>query len=520
MTTASGLRSVVTDWSDFPRIGRHFQPRRTLIAAKKVAERFGDVQPQAPSSEDIETLYQRVVASWERHGTIDGLSARDLRRLPWVFFYSPTTVQHIPNDWLGAKPPLVRAYRRWLSDRSRPRSLLALLHEFLRFYPADLPTFDDLRRLLQKSIDAEVAPSLRVWKDRCRDFGLLDVDGDTRFIRKLLSTDWTVHNTLQRAGLAAPDLTRGEFLRSGTRKYLGEVHALLTKRDAVGTGRLDPLIEFLEFENSLRFDERSVRVEIAQAFLGPFTNERPPAEIEDWLRPFFLRRFGDPRLRSGKSKWARAPNNVTHVLMRRLVKQTLDDFIRLIEQTALDTHWRYREAFWMAFFRRGMIEDAWFILGAQATSLLKRISKQGESTTGTLRGAGRDQPVLLLKMRGVIVAEWSHNGTCRIWRSDKSSAPVLYRNVYHRSDLTPGSDFSQRHVGNDAGRWQDKAARWMGEPTRVFLDRREYFHGDGMANALTFQRSPNGLIFRLGRVRRFRWTTGRGAWTAPPASGC
>ena len=46
--------------------------------------------------------------------------------------------------------------------------------------------------------------------------------------------------------------------------------------------------------------------------------------------------------------------------MRRwLARASLDVFFKLIEEHALEAHWRYRQAFWLAYLQKGIISDAW-----------------------------------------------------------------------------------------------------------------------------------------------------------------
>lgn len=90
-----------------------------------------------------------------------------------------------------------------------------------------------------------------------------------------------------------------------------------------------------------------------------------------------------------------------------------------------------------------------------------------------------DQSVLLLRMSGVTIAEWSHNGSCRIWLDGNRDCPKLYQEHYFRHELVPHwprrADFTQRHDGNETGRWQDGIARWLRDNTGVEVDRSEYF---------------------------------------------
>ena len=492
MTTLASLRDSLTYWTGFPKIGREFGPRHIHAVAAWVTKTLGDVQPKPPSSYDLEALYRRVLESWRRHHSIEQISARDLRRLPWIMFYLPRNAEGArkdgPTGWLGAKPRVVLEYGAWLSEKHRTRSVLALLHEFLRIYPAGLPTFHDLRTLLQKAIKGSSSPppSLQQWKQRCVDFGLLETNGSLPFVQKLVSTAGAPDHILYRAGLDA-GLAQCGFLESGIRKYLPTASALLTQ-DGIDTTQIHRLLAILEFDGKLRFDERSMRVEVASTLLQPFVERQPDIATKDLLQSFFLRHFGHPRLPSGKHHWSGVPDDTVRVLLRWLVERVLDKFFMLVKDTALDKHWRYREAFWKAFLRRDLIDDVWFLLGAQAAHALRRM-KEDDGATGTLHGAQSDQSVLLLRMPGMTIAEWSHNGKCRIWLGERTNAPKLYQPSYNRYDLTREADFEQVHHGSDSGRWQDQVAEWMRANTGVTVYRNDYI----LNNASRRRRRPGAL---------------------------
>ena len=504
MTTAPSLKNSLTNWFGFPKIERAFAPLLTRASANRVTKRLENVQPRRPSNYDLGNLYKRVLESWRRHASIDRLDRRDLRRLPWVLFYSPQNDTHWeqndPTDWLGAKLAelginheakpvrsnptgwlgaelgIVRQYSRWLSDSHGSRAVLSLLHEFLRAYPVDLKTFEDLRRLLKRAIEdsSSPPPSLLKWKQRCLEFGLLKENGSLSFVRKLVSATSVLDETLTRAGLDA-GLARCGFLEAGIRKYLPAVSRLLAQ-DGLDASQINRVIRLLECEGKLRFDERSVRLEIASEMLRPFVDRPPNSETKKCLQSFFLRHFGHPSLRSGKHKWSGVPEDIRRVVIRWLVERELDLFFLLIKETAFDRHWRYREAFWKAFLRRDMIDDVWFLLGPRAEDTLWNMGKNDDvtETRGTLLRAQGDQSVLLLRMPGVTVAEWSHNGKCRFWLDGNQNAPKLYRSSYVRYSLMHGSDFEQVHHGSDSGSWQDRVAQWLQENTGVSVEREEY----------------------------------------------
>ena len=485
-----------------PKLEPVFEPRRAKIAASKVAKQLGDVEMIEPEPYDLPDLYERILAAWRRDSSLYRVSARDLRRLPFVVFYSPTDGnrsrgQDSTNYWLGAQTGIVREYEQWLSNGLRAGSVRALLKQFLAVYPVDLPTFEDLRKLLQRAMEMEgnssPPPSLEKWRQRCFDFRLLQEGGNLSFVETLVSASDPVEDILSQTGFDT-GLVRCRFLESGVREFLPTVSTMLA-HDSIEDKQLARVLTLLECGGKLRFDEQSIRVEIASALLGPYMDRPPPpVDTRDQLQSFFLGHFGDPRLLSGSHRWYGVGEEVRHVVSRWLVKEALDGFIRLVKETALDQHWRYRQRFWMACFNRGLIEDAWFVLGSRARRLLRRLEEHPPGATGRLSGASPEQSVLLLRMSGVTIAEWSHNGSCRIWLDGNEDAPKLYQGRdYSGAELRRGSDFSQRHDGSASGRWQDEVARWLRENTGASIGRGEY-----MPNERSWaSRRPHGKRHRI-----------------------
>ena len=489
MTTAASFKDALARWPGLPKLERQFEPRLARAATVKVLRQLEDVEPRTPAPHDLDALYRRIRESWSRHRSLDSIAPRDLRRLPWVLFYPPRDEARSrpdrPAAWLGADPDLVTACGVWLAGGRPTRAVRALLHEFLRVYPVELPTLENWRKLLRKAVEncpTPIPPSLSKRQRQCRKFGLVDPNGDLALVRKLVESDGDMEHLLQDAGLGA-GLARCGFVKSGVRRYLLEFGSRLEQNDAE-IAQLERLLRLLECEGRLRFGERVDRVAIATALLQPFVDPPGESSTEQLLRPFFLSHFGHPHLPRDKGKWSGVPEEVRRVVMRWFVELQLDRFFRLIRETALDKHWRFREAFWNVFRRQNVIEDIWLVLGPNALQLLRYVSERDggraaphAASCGHLRGAG-SQSVLLIRLPGVTVAEWSHNGRCRFWLDGAAGTPRLYQTDYFRHDLMKGEDFSQVHHGSENGSWQDKIARWLRENTGLRIDRAEYVLND------------------------------------------
>ena len=490
------LRKCLAEWSTTTSSRSHlrwpttlpesFRPSRALRAAESVQRQLGDQRIEPPSPESLDDLYWRAVDRFRLGTPLVEWPRPDLRRLPWVFFHTPEgpggSRQLESADGLGDNFRFVRSYGEWLAQRRQTRAVLSLLHEFLRVYPTESRSFSELRSVLNRAIARAETPSLRRWRQRCEAFRLLDPAGDVACVESLVSGSEPVTARLEDAGLDA-GLANAGILKSGLRKQLGTLENLLG-RDRVEPERLDRMIEVLEFQGGLRFDD--LRAGIAESLLRPFLTREASPPIRERVLPFLMRHFGHPNLPTGKRNWRGVRSDLRNVVLRWLVGQSLDAFFAVVKETALDRHWKYRERFWKAHFDGGLIDRAWFILGSRARTFIERQAKREELSMGTLHGSEGGQSVLLLHisgMPGMTVAEWSHSGACRIWNDGNPEAPKLYESEYSRHgrrgrQLMQGENHRQTHHGSESGRWQDEMAEWIRYYTGVTIRPDAYMPAD------------------------------------------
>ncbi len=490
-----GLRDALALGPSLPRLGAAFKPARTLAAAGHVARKLQNVQAGAGPARDydLDSLHRRVRRAWLFGGgtqaaalhpesrSLADLSPFDLRRLPWVLCYPPDGAgarrrRRSGARWLAEDRHLIRRYGEWLSEGRRNRAVRTLLHVFLRDYPVRLDSFEYLRSILKTEVARRQEPPPSAWALPCRKYGLLEKGSSRSFVNRTIADETPVDGMLQAAGFVGP-LERSAFIREGLLGYLSAGEAVASLVRAPETTRLGRLLALLQCGGRLRFDEPRTRRAIAEGLLSPLAANAPTPAVREELRGFFLRRFGDPRLPSGRQRWHGVREDVRRVVIRWLNEESFGLFLRVVEETALDKHWRYRNTFWKTCFDGGMIDDVWFVLGRGARKNLRRLRRGGDAaeTTAFLTGATRGQSVLLMKLAsGVTIAEWSHNGSCRMWLRGNPEAPRLYRRTYDRSDLTWGEDHRQAHHGSDRGRWQNAIADWLFENTGLVIDRSDF----------------------------------------------
>jgi len=224
-----------------------------------------------------------------------------------------------------------------------------------------------------------------------------------------------------------------------------------------------------------------LRVMYADALLRPWSGRKPADSLKNSLIDYFLKEYGDPRFPGNRHyQWSGVSPQSLGVLLNWLTGDTLRAFMKLLQRTA-DEIWHYRQKFWMAYYEKGLIDEAWIALGEYAAweaSKLK-LDEKGMGSGYLKGGATSNQSVLLLKMGGLVFTEWSHNGSLRAYRDGSADAPKLYQNSYQGVDLRrPTSlDFHDGmnmrpeliHAHSVKGSWQRKARDFIRRETGAYL---------------------------------------------------
>jgi len=206
---------------------------------------------------------------------------------------------------------------------------------------------------------------------------------------------------------------------------------------------------------------------IADALVMPHADKLPDKPVRDRMLAFLLEKFRDPRTHS--ARWT--PMKCTDVVRRWLIEQSLRQFLDVVDEIALDRHWKYRRAFWTAVYDRNLISDACVIFDKAGEARARRLFK-GETPYSTwIKGGSGSKTIepghscLLLRIGNGLVAEWSHNGKCNIWLDAQDpSAPKLHDRNYMSSDVTVRSTDrrwirrSYVHSASDTYSWQSKVA--------------------------------------------------------------
>ena len=138
-------------------------------------------------------------------------------------------------------------------------------------------------------------------------------------------------------------------------------------------------------------------------------------------------------------------------------------FFDFIEHHTLDQHSQYRREFWQECLKAQHITQSWLILASPHPTLP---SHQYANLAKSKR-VDDTHAVLLMRVRNLIVAEWSHTGKCRFWHALNPHAPIMFAKTYTRETLVNGADYIQQHYFSAKGLWQKDAKRWLKEHADV-----------------------------------------------------
>ncbi|WP_262271847.1 EH signature domain-containing protein [Microvirga yunnanensis] len=450
-----------------------------LASAKAVAELgAAEAAPALPATAVLEQVRARILEAARSQSGIRALDRRDLRDAAWLLWDAKMPMMRIAGllDALFALARTRASARRnlieaWLRDFSPQADGLAAAGQAIRL-------------LLKESPDAR----LELWRQADRRFDLFDPhQGPRKLATWLVQGLEPVEHILDVTGFADPLRAVGGYMRAVQGEVLGLAAAAL--KGPVGPDALARLETYLAPDGALRFREPAGRGQVAQGLLAAWltSGQEPSEDVRRSVQGFLLHHLGDPRIRP--DAWREAGPEVTAVMRRWLTRASLKAFFTLISDHALDQHWRYREAFWLAYLEKGLIKDAWLGLGSKVHASARAV-RELNGAYGRLSGASSDQSILLLQLGDVVFCEWSHSGALRAWSTGWKNAPLLGQAGYTRDMVTglglPFPPNPERgrggapdgkglsHIGSDTGYWQGSAAELIARRTGVRLTKREW----------------------------------------------
>lgn len=469
------LKDLIEELPDLSSIVTPVPPYRLEKAKTNIAMILGDTTPREPSSYDLMETYDVLLGTHHDVESFLKMPTKHLKRAPWVMFEPPKEGAPV----LANSEDILLAYLGCLKRRLFGPAIIALAMVFLRYYPQHLRFFDLIRERIPKLLAELKTPKGRSLQERSKKYGFFWKNGPQKFSKELFESE-DIENTLALAGFDAGFIDRG-FVQASVKEVMLAVCRGLNKWE-LKEEKLNSLLEFFEQEvedgRKLRFP--SLRGELADALLLPYIEYYPESNIQKLINDFLLKYYSDPRINRGN--WHAVNEEALNVFMQWLVHATLEDFFRVVRKGShqdydADRMWPYREAFWSAYLQKGVITDAWVILGKGIAHTSRRFLSEQANTYGKFeRGSGVKSvhAALIMRIGELIITEWNHSGKYRIWHSNQQEAPAFYQSHYSREDLVHNPDYEKAHSGAENGNWQGHLASYIAEWTGIRVTYQEY----------------------------------------------
>ncbi len=345
-----------------------------------------------------------------------------------------------------------------------------LLHSYLRCYPKERPGLEPLRHTLFSLLTEGTSVAAKARRTVLRPC-LLAPNGPALLAQRLLRAN--PGHVLSTIGLTG-DLAEGRFVELAWEQLVKELRT--AKPSAAGFGTKLRVLLALSLDNSglkLRFPKRAPL--LAEALLLPWVGLAH--ELPVGIRNLLCTHLGDPRTEpthwtTGVSEKAR------QVLTRHLAGEVLADFFNLLDalahrDPAIDSHRHQRRALWEACHAQGALTDAWLAIGPlvlpEARSLLG-VRARRYAELGSASGTRARQVIVLLRIAGVTVVEWSHLGPYYCWRPGNAAAPYCYQAHYRYEALERDTDLVRPHHNDKRGDWRVEFLHHLALMTGVRID--------------------------------------------------
>lgn len=422
---------------------RSFSPR---TAVEKALVRLDAVVARKLELDEPINQFQARILNAFVDNRFNALPTADIRRVPWALWGGAMP--------LSDHPDLVAAYAAAMRRARRPSWYSTLRQAYFQSYDPKLVQAEKVLELLR---EGQAIQKWR-WAEPSERFRLFDLPGMSEKFVGSFSVAEAADETLEQAGFQ---------LGLESSRYVGYVfQAVCGRTDCREAENERWLWEFCQEDGTLRYREHAQA--LVDSFLAPWEKLQPTAGRRRVLIDRLITLLGDPRV--NRARWEGIAAARVQQFIGLLTRDSIEMFLDIVGDNALDHQWRYRRAFWMSYLNAGVITDAWVLFGPIAYEEARRVLRETKVTTRYARldrPSSRDHSVLLLKLGDLTIAEFSHMGRVWIWPpKDAQKAPRLYRSTYTVPDVT-GAEIYFVHAGSDTFRWQANVADVIRKYTNI-----------------------------------------------------
>ncbi|KTD18862.1 EH signature domain-containing protein [Legionella jordanis] len=392
--------------------------------ALKIIEKKFDSLGSIPTSQNLEKLSITFYKALEAK-SFDNISNKEWKLVPFILWTTP----QVNSFALGSDLNFLQKYLNWLSQNLTASNLKKLIYCFLKDFSLReqyLAVFKKLSCFITEKIYSSMNPSLSKWYERNQKLNIFSPNFDLSKVISLYLNECNldIYKFFSLLGL------QGEISIRGYSEAIGLNLLKILEREP-SDKLINAVINYFFSKDSVRFSNH--RVNLIQSLLTPWlsNNSTNSSESQKKVQDLLIKHFKDPRIIAyRRDGWRSISEQYLKVIYQWLVGESIEQFFEIVDQMALDRQWKYRKAFWMAYYKYGFLDEAWFVLGPDAKYYAETYFENKLSFGAMDSGCKSNHSVLILKIGNIVLAEWSHEGKCRAWRDEDPKAPERYKNYY------------------------------------------------------------------------------------------
>ena len=393
-----------------------------------------------------------------------GLSTRE-RRMLYFLALDPRFDEFNPAFYSSVLKNFSDTYRFW------PK----LFKAWLIFYQPSTEVGGMVLKGLQENRRFLTVPN----KETDNTFDVLavnDVSGSgphrTEVVKNLLN-EQIPKESLQEIMFSLDGFSGGEF----SNEFLSDI-AQFCMKNSLSDLQLKTLIELL---CPMDIIHESIKEVVLVSFIYGIESQNKKSNNYIKAKEIINNNYQDPRmyLNTWPTISKRLGGQETRQFCVDTVKQwhifqSIELFFKIIEGVVMDGEQNHqfpkRREFWLKYFARGSVSEAWVILGTKGDKQALDYKRSGDEefsnlTWAKLSSARNDQCVLLMKIGNMTVVEWSHSGACRVWKSDDINAPKFNNKAYVGEELRADvfDEDKDRITHDPSGNWENKITNRINE---------------------------------------------------------
>lgn len=374
----------------------------------------------------------------------------------------------------------LRAGLLWATSQSVPpvRWIEALAASYTEAADAPFKWRTWLGGFLYEWCNREPHPRLEVWRRRDRDYSLwspTDFPKDMR-LKLAKSPGLAIEDALKDAGLDSACSHASDLSREAFFACMAYAAGMAQGYDTLHFDRL------CEWKNLILAGSSAWPSKLAAAvingLLEPWATFNPPdVTFQKQIQSTITNWFG-PAPSKWTGLWSGASPLSREILDRWKILDVMEQFFEQVGNYAEETrnemmtrHWKDRSAFWLAYYKRGVVTKARALIGR---SMIKKIGDPELRRVFGKAMARLDAKIamqcgLLLEINGLIVIDHSHSGRGYFFYPANDQKPSTDEAAYHSGQFTT-ADENDTHQGD----WQYRFASLIEKQTGVKVTAREY----------------------------------------------